>query len=130
MEELFEEKVEEEIDFEEVAIEAVGNGEQYISIDDLIKAYPEYVTVNGCHAFNFKNEVGTVFTFLEDPSRCFPAKSGDLLKIYDAYVNSCGGDESKVSRLLKEKPVKMHIYKVRNGNKTYVKVQVIRREKK
>ena len=132
-EKLFEEEKyfkEEEIDLEEVAIEAVGGGEQYMPVDDVIAQYPDFVTVNGCHAFHFKNEVGTVFTFAEDSSRCFPVKSGDLPKIYEAFVDRCGGDESKVCRLLKEKPVKMKIYKVKNGNKTYVKAQIIRSERK
>lgn len=68
---------------------------------------------------------------LEDPEKYFPAKSGDLGKIFSAYIEHCGGDETKLNQRLNEKPVKIKIYKVQKKNGgLYVCADVVRKAKK
>lgn len=115
---------------EEIAKEEVGGGEIYKPVDAIIAEYPEGVTVNGCRALSLKDgSIVPGLTFEEDSTAVFPAASGDLRKIFERWVDYCGGDESKVNQLLKETPVKLKVSKVpqKKRPQPYVKVVVVSR---
>ena len=97
----------------------------YKPLDDIIKEYPNGVTINGCFAMKDQNDkIKPALKFAEDPERYFYGSSGDLGKLFDRWTEYCGGDESKVNQFLAEKPQYIRIYKVKmkNGNGKYVKV--------
>lgn len=105
----------------------VGDGGEYLALNDLIANYPEGVTINGVSLRDGK-EIKNVpcFTFAEDSTKYFYAVSGDLHKIYTAWMNACGNNIETLNEALNGEFVKVVISKTKTkSNKTYVKVRYI-----
>jgi len=101
----------------------------YISINELIKKYPDGVTVNGLFLKKTRGGEAVCFKFVEDPDKYFYATGGDLKLTAEDWLDYCEslGEAKPVeitaSEMLEKEPVKLKIEKIRtkNGN-TYTKV--------
>ena len=111
------------IDLFESAKKTVGG--KYISVNDIIKKYPDGVTVNGIASRmgKDKKEYYTL-TFAEDETAFFPASSGDLNKIVTFWLEKGSIDE--INEALSVENIKIRIEKItqKNGN-PYVKVLLL-----
>lgn len=93
-----------------------------ITLNDLIKKYPDGVTVNG---FDYYGPYPVLF-FAEDKNKFFHASSGDLKKITDAMLEDYEGDLGAINEDLAAFSPKVRIRKVKTtANNDYVKVEDI-----
>lgn len=110
-----------------IARNVLGAGGEYISLDNIIKKYPEGLTINGAfiRAYEDGNKI-PCFTFVEDANKYFYAISGDVARLYDNWLNNCDNSIDELAESLRYENVKIKIEKKRTkSNKTYTKAWVI-----
>lgn len=115
----------------EIAKNVAGLSGEYLSIDAVIATYPEGVTVNGVSLRAVKDgESLPCLTFTEDSTKYFYAVSGDLGKIYAAWMREYEGNVDVLNEELGLEHLKLKLEKIRTKtNKTYVKVRFIGTER-
>ena len=107
-------------------MEDLRGGRSKISIDEIIRQYPEGVTVNGFAIFAGKDGRDyAVFTIAEE-ARYFSG-GGDVAKLADDLVARSQGDIGAINDYLERKPRKLKIWKTRTQTgKTYTKVSPVK----
>ena len=109
-----------------VARTVLGNGGEYIAVNDLIADYPDGVTVVGAFVIDTKEGSKRCLTFAEDPYKYFYAESGDLVRLYESWLTSCNGDINELNDALCAENIKIKIQKKKTkSNKTYTKAWVV-----
>ena len=81
-------------------------------IDDLIKTYPDGVTICGAYIFNHNGEDLRCFLFKENSDQFFYAHSGEIAILFNEWLEACQGDCITLNKELAEEPVKVKIYRV------------------
>ena len=119
------------MDLEKAMDEALGtglrDGREKIKLDDLIRQYPDGVTINGFEMCSGKKGDFPVFAMLEAPK--YFSGGGDLRLLSDKWLATAEGDITLINESLAQKPVKVKIWKVQtNSGNTYTKVSRIRKE--
>lgn len=109
-----------------VARTVLGNGGEYISVNDLIADYPDGVTVTGAFVINTKEGSKRCLTFAEDAYKYFYAESGDVARLYESWLATCNGDINELNDALLVENIKIKILKKKTkSNKTYTKAWVV-----
>ena len=114
----------------DIAKKTVGNGSltsglEKIKLDEVIKAYPDGVTINGADMVNSNGNSFPVFTFAEDTSKYFSGGKA-LREMVEAWIEEYDGDLSAVNDDLKAEPVKIRMRKVTTkGGKTFTAVAIL-----
>ena len=107
-------------------------GREKITMDELIKTYPNGVSVTGFDFVTYKDShresTFPVFTYAEDAGRYF-AGGKALTQIAQAWVELSEGDLTAANRELKLEPCRIKLRKVRtNKGNMFVAVEVIDEE--
>lgn len=122
-------------DWKNIAKKALGGdsvtaGLEKITVDEIIKAYPDGISLTGVNVVKYTdNKIGEVtfpvFTFAEDATKYFSGGKA-LREMVDAWIEAADGDLREVNGWLKNDPLKIRMTKIRTktGN-TFTNVQVL-----
>lgn len=114
----------------DIAKKTVGNGGltgglEKIKLDDVIKTYPEGVSITGTDLINFNGNSFPVFTFAEDETKYFSGGKA-LREMVEAWIEEYDGDLSAVNDDLRTEHVKIRMRKVTTkGGKTFTAVAIL-----
>ena len=85
-------------------------GKKYLMIEDLVKLYPECITINGLYNSEYNGETTQNFTFAEDDGYYFKTSLKCLETYFKNLVEHCGtNDTATIDAFLKENPVAVKI---------------------
>lgn len=92
-----------------------------VALDEIIKAYPEGVTINGVRYIDEEHsQYGAfwLFSYEEDAAKCFTA-GGDLRKVAEEWLFMYEDDIGALNEDLKASPVKFKLSKkkMKNGGR-------------
>ena len=109
-----------------IARNTLGAGGEYISLDDIIRTYPEGITINGAFIRVYDERKIPCFTFSEDTNKYFYAVSGDVAGLFDSWLSGCDGSIDELADSLRYENIKVRIEKKRTkAGKTYTKAWVV-----
>ena len=117
------------MDLEKAMDEALGtglrDGREKIKLDDLIRTYPDGVTIVGFEMGEGKKGAFPVFAMAE--AQKYFSGGGDLKILADKWLAVSEGDITAINESLRKKPTKVKIWTVQtNSGDTYTKVARIR----
>ena len=102
---------------------AVTGGREPVKLDEVIRVFPEGISINGMGQLTYHDVPYYVYSFVEDPDKYFSG-GGDLVKLGDALMDAYGGDLDEINKDLEESPERMKIYKIKTKTgRTYTKVR-------
>ena len=114
----------------DIAKKTVGGGGltgglEKIKLDEVIKAYPDGVSVTGAELINASGSTFPVFTFVENTAQYFSGGKA-LREMVEAWIEEYDGDLSTVNDDLKAEPVRIKMKKVTTkGGKTFTTVTIL-----
>ena len=114
----------------DIAKKTVGNGGltgglEKIKLDDVIKTYPDGVSITGADIVDNNGNSFPVFTFAEDENRYFSGGKA-LREMVEAWIEDYDGDLSAVNDDLRAEHVKIKMRKVTTkGGKTFTAVTIL-----
>lgn len=114
----------------DIAKKMVGNGGltsglEKIKLDDVIKTYPDGVTITGTEMVNNNGSSFPVFTFAEDTSKYFSGGKA-LREMVEAWIEEYDGDLGAVNDELRRESVIIKMRKVNTKKgKTYTTVTIV-----
>lgn len=99
----------------DIAKKAVGNGGltsglEKMKLDDVIKTYPNCVTITGAELITAGGSTFPVFTFAEDETKYFSGGKA-LREMVEAWIEDYDGDLSAVNADLQVEPVRIRMRK-------------------
>lgn len=110
----------------EVALNILGAGGEYISLNDIIADYSSGITINGAFLRQTADKEFPCFTFAEDSNKYFYAVAGDIARLFDSWLSTCNDDINELNEALRLENIKIKIQKVKTkSGKTYTKAWVI-----
>lgn len=114
----------------DIAKKMVGNGGltsglEKIKLDDVIKTYPNGVTITGAEMVSNNGSSFPVFTFAEDTSKYFSGGKA-LREMVEAWIEEYDGDLGSVNDELRRESVIIKMRKVNTKKgKTYTTVTIV-----
>ena len=102
---------------ENAARNAVGggnlmDGREPIRIDELIKKYPNGVSITGIAKNTYNGSTYPIFTFAEDPSKYFSGGMA-LAQLADGLIEEFDGDLAELNETLKREHLKIKLTKTK-----------------
>lgn len=102
-----------------------SRGRDKMRLDEVLRLYPDGVTLNWLDERELNGNDYIIFTFTEDPN-VFSSGSGDFLKLWDLLLKEFDGSISDMQEYLAANPTRIKIWKATTKNrKTYTCVSVI-----
>lgn len=114
----------------DIARNAVGNGGvtsglEKIKIDELIRLYPDGVSITGVDIISYEGSRFPSFAFAEDTTKCFTGGMA-LIQMADAWIDEYDGDMQAINDDLRAEPVRIRMEKTTTKNKrTYTRVTIL-----
>lgn len=103
----------------------VTGGLEKVNIDDIIRAYPNGITITGVDRISYDGDYFYSFIFAEDPSKCFSGGKA-LREIADNWFDACDDDADEVNAELAAEHVRLKMEKIRTkNNRSFTKVTVL-----